>query len=261
MAIICPEDNALLFQAWKRLIISWGAVFAVSLAIGFALIFWFRISPEKLLNFSTQRLAVAGAVLEKGLRLGIDSSLILFFWNSSGALATISFIYTASLINPRNIDRFPRLLRKSLCGQTPMKALCYLPGCSKMNGEPLRRLYVWLMVPLLGMILLGAECGLIVAAVTRISGSFIVGVVSLLPHGIIEIPAFALAGAVPFSAHLLVKKTAGGITAETVFDQIQAYRGRLSVRNIVWVVVLCLCISGWIEGHITPRLLVCLKGQ
>jgi len=259
MAGIDAEDSALFLRAWKRLIIAWLTAFAASLIVGFCLIYGFRIAPEKLLALSTQRLAVAGAAIAKGLQLGIDSGLLLFVWNISGALATVSFMYTASLINPRNIDRFPRLLRKSLCGHKPMKALCYLPGCAKMNDEPLRRLYVWLMVPLLGTLLLGVECGLIVSAVTRISGSFAVGIVSLLPHGIIEIPAFALAGAIPFSAHLLVKHTAGNQTTEAVFDQMQAYRSRLPVRNMVWVVVLCLCIAGWIEGHITPLLLDYLK--
>ena len=260
MAGMNAEDSALFIRAWKQLIVAWLAAFAASLAVGLCLIYGFRIAPEKLLALSTQRLAVAGAVLEKGIQLGIDSGLILFFWNICGALATISFIYTASLINPRNVNRFPRLLRKSLCGQKPMKALCYLPGCAKMSDEPLRRLYVWLMVPLLGMILLGLECGLIVSAVTRMSGSFVIGIVSLLPHGIIEIPAFALAGAIPFSAHLLVKKTAGNTATETVFDQMQAYRTRLPIRAIVWMVVLCLCISGWIEGHITPLILDQLNG-
>ncbi|MFZ2630036.1 MAG: stage II sporulation protein M [Desulfosalsimonadaceae bacterium] len=253
------EDRALLLRAWKRLIIAWLAAFAASLAVGFCLIYGFRIAPEKLLALSTQRLAVAGAVIAKGLQLGIDSGLLLFVWNISGALATLSFIYTASLINPSNVDRFPRMLRKALCGQKPMKALCYLPGCAKMTDEPLRRLHVWLMVPLLGTLLLGLECGLIVSAVTRISGSFVVGVVSLLPHGIIEIPAFALAGAIPFSAHLFVKHTAGNQAAEAVFDQVDAFRRRLPVRRVVWLVIISLLIAGLIEGHITPFFLDYLK--
>lgn len=234
--------------------------FIISFAIGFALISWLRIAPEKLLALSTQRLAVVGAVIEKGLQLGIDSGLLLSVWNASGALATLSFIYTASLINPSHLDRFPRLLRKSLCGRKPMKALCYLPGCARINGEPLRRLYVWLMVPLLGIILLGTECGIIVSAVIALSGSVAAGFVSLLPHGIIEIPAFALAGAVPFSAHLRVKKIAGNTPAEAVFEETQAHRGQLPVKTIVWVVVVCLFIAGLIEAHITPVLLDRLKG-
>lgn len=254
------ENENFLYPAWIKLITAYFVSFFISFFSGLALITWLRIAPEKLLALSTQRLAVAGAVIEKGLQLGIDSGLLLFAWNISGALATLSFIYTASLINPHNVDRFPRLLRKSLCGQKPMKALCYLPGCAKISDEPLRRLYVWLMVPFLGMILLGAECGMIVSAVIRLSGSVAAGFVSLLPHGIIEIPAFALAGAVPFSAHLLVKKIAATIPTETVFDWVQVYRKGLPVRKIIWVVVICIFIAGLIEAHITPFLLDRLKG-
>jgi len=258
--MIHSNTKKFFYTAWIKLINAYLISFIISLAAGFCLIYWFQIAPETLLKLSTQRLAAAGAVLEKGKQLGIDSGLVLFVWNISGALATLSFIYTASLINPRNVDRFPRWIRKSLCGQKPMRALCYLPGCSKMKDEPLRRLYVWLMVPLLGMVLLGTECGLIVAAVTRMSGSLLIGIVSLLPHGIIEIPAFALAGAVPFSAHMLVKTIAGDTSTDSVFDHLQAHRSQIPVRIIMWVVVLCLCISGLIEGHVTPLLLERLKG-
>jgi uncharacterized membrane protein SpoIIM required for sporulation len=258
--MIKRENKNFFYPAWIKLIKAYLVSFFISLVAGFSLIYGLKVAPEKLLALSTQRLAAAGAVIEKGLQLGIDSGLLLFVWNVSGALATLSFIYTASLINPLNVDRFPRLLRKALCGQKPMKALCFLPGCAKMSDEPLRRLYVWLMVPLLGTLLLGVECGLIVSAVTFISGSFAVGIVSLLPHGIIEIPAFALAGAIPFSAHLLVKNFAGDTAAERVFDQVQAHRRQLPVRNIIWVVVLCLFIAGLIEAHITPFLMDHLNG-
>jgi uncharacterized membrane protein SpoIIM required for sporulation len=258
--MIKRENENFLYPAWIKLITAYFVSFFISLAAGLSLIYGLKVGPEKLLALSTQRLAVVGAVIEKGLQLGIDSGILLFVWNVSGALATLSFIYTASLIDPRYKDRFPRLLRKSLCGQKPMKALCYLPGCAKMNEEPLRRLYVWLMVPLLGIILLGTECGIIVSAVITLSGSVAAGFVSLLPHGIIEIPAFALAGAVPFSAHLLVKQNALNTTTETVFDRVKAHREKIPVKTIVWVVVICLFIAGLIEAHITPVLLERLKG-
>jgi uncharacterized membrane protein SpoIIM required for sporulation len=258
--MIKRENENFLYPAWIKLITAYFVSFFISFFAGLALISWLRIAPEKLLALSTKRLAVVGAVIESGLQLGIDSGILLFVWNLSGALATLSFIYTASLIDPRHIDRFPRLLRKSLCGHKPMKALCYLPGCAKMNEEPLRRLYVWLMVPLLGIILLGTECGIIVSAVITMSGSVAAGFVSLLPHGIIEIPAFALAGAVPFSAHVLVKKIAGNTAAESVFNQVQVQRRQLPIKTIMWVVAICLFIAGLIEAHITPVLLDRLKG-
>lgn len=229
--------------------------FAASLAAGYILIQWFYLDPQKLFEITTKRLAVAGAVFEKGMKLGIDTGILLFVWNSLGALATISFIYTASLINPLNSTRFPRGLRKSLVGKSRMKALRFLPGCSQIKEEPVRRLYVWLMVPLLGIILLGAECGFIVSTATHLFGSCLIGIISLLPHGIIEIPAISLAGAVTFSGHLLVKEVAGKNPANEVFEHIQAYRNKLPIRTIALFVVLCLLIAGFIEAHVTGNVI------
>ncbi len=245
--------GSLMYRAWMKLIRAYLISFAASLAAGYILIEWFHLDPLKLFEISTQRLAVAGSVFEKGIKFGIDTGVLLFVWNSLGALATISFIYTASLINPRNISRFPRGLRKSLAGKSRMKALCFLPGCSKIEEEPVRRLYVWLMVPLLGIILLGAECGFIVSTATHLFGSYLTGIMSLVPHGVIEIPAISLAGAVAFSGHLLVKGAADNNSANDVFDYVQAYRNKLPIRAIALFVILCLLIAGFIEAHFTHK--------
>jgi uncharacterized membrane protein SpoIIM required for sporulation len=107
------------------------------------------------------------------------------------------------------------------------------------------------MVPLLGIILLGAECGLIVATATQLFGSYLNGIMFLVPHGIIEIPAISLAGAVTFSAHLLVKEAAGKNAPDAVFNDVQVYRNKLPIRTIALFVVLCLLIAGYIEAHVT----------
>jgi uncharacterized membrane protein SpoIIM required for sporulation len=252
--MIPHENRALLIQAWIKLIRAYLVSFAASLIAGYILVEWLRLDPQKLFEISTKRLAVAGSVFEKGMAFGIDTGILLFVWNSLGALATISFIYTASLINPQNISKFPRKLRKSLVGTSRMKALRFLPGCSKIDQEPIRRLYVWLMVPMLGIILLGAECGFIVSTATHLFGSYLNGIMLLLPHGIIEIPAISLAGAVTFSGHLLVKAAAGNnAAADDVFTDVQNYRNALPIRTIALFVILCLLIAGFIEAHLTGK--------
>jgi len=238
-----------------RLIRAYLISFAASMLAGYILVEWFQLEPKKLFEISTQRLAAAGSLFQKGIAFGIDPGILLFIWNSLGALATISFIYTSSLLNPQNITRFPQGLRKSLVGTSRMKALRFLPGCSTIEEEPLRRLYVWLMVPLLGIILLGAECGFIVSTATHLFGSYLNGIMSLVPHGIIEIPAFSLAGAVTFSGHLLVKGRAGQYPADVVFDDVQIYRKTLPVRTIALLVILCLLIAGFVEAHITGKVM------
>jgi len=254
------KNREFLFQAWRKLIRAYLISFAASLAVGYVLIVWFSLEPQKLLELSVSRLTVAGAVFQKALGLGLDMGLVLFVWNFLGALATLSFIYTASWIDPRNITRLPRSLRKALAGKGRMKMLQFLPGCRNIEAEPVRRVYVWLMVPLLGILLLGAECGLIVSAAARMSGSFLMGIMSLVPHGIIEIPAITLAGAVTFSGHLLVKEAAGqhrpeNHLAEHVFDSIETLRKNLPIRTIVLAVMLGLLVAGLIEAHITGKIM------
>jgi uncharacterized membrane protein SpoIIM required for sporulation len=258
--IVKSQFPEILFQAWMKLIRAYLIAFAASLSVGYGLIRWFYVPPEKLFELSTNRLAVAGAVFQKFMELGLDLGLVLFVWNFLGALATLSFIYTASWIDPRNIARFPHALRKSLVGKGRMKMLQFLPGCRKIEEEPVRRVYVWLMVPLLGIILLGAECGFIVSAAARLSGSFLIGILSLVPHGIIEIPAITLAGAVTFSGHLLVKEAVEKQLpkqhlADSVFDRIETYRTRLPVRTIALAVMLGLLVAGLIEAHITGKIM------
>ena len=168
---------------------------------------------------------------------------------------TISFIYTVALLNPHKIDFFPKGIRKLFCGKTKMKLLCFLPGCMKIEEESLRRAYVWLMVPLLGMILLGIESGLSAATASYIFDSYSIGLISMLPHGIIEIPTISLAGAVTFSAHLLVKeKMKSGITAK-IFSKIEAYRQNIPIQTIAFSVICCLFIAGLVEAHITQKII------
>ncbi len=245
------DNRDLLFLAWMKLIRAYLLSFAASMTTGYLLIEWVHLDPQKLFEVSTKRLAIASSVFEKGMAFGIDTGILLFVWNSLGAMATMSFVYTASLINPRNITRFPRKLRKSLVGTSRMKALRFLPGCSQIEAEPVRRLYVWLMVPLLGIILLGAECGFIVATATHLFGSYLNGVMALVPHGIIEIPAIALAGAVTFSGHLLVKEKAGINSMDDVFNDVRDYRNTLPIRTIALFVILCLLVAGFVEAHVT----------
>jgi uncharacterized membrane protein SpoIIM required for sporulation len=179
----------------------------------------------------------------------------LFLWNCAGALATISFIYSAALFNPLKAAQQPRALRKVFCNQTPMKLLCFLPGCLKIKTESLRRLYVWLMIPLIGMILLGAETGLSASTAKLIFGSFQAGILSLAPHGIIEIPAFALAGAVAYSAHLLIKPQAPAGRIDRAFAELEAHRNALPIQRIVLFVIGGLLIAAMVEAHLTPMLM------
>lgn len=244
-----------LYAAWKKLIMAYLISFACGMAAGSVLLKFVHMPPETLFELSTKRLSYALPVMQAGAKVGIDGGILLFLWNCAGALATISFIYSAALFNPLKAAQQPRALRKLFCNPTPMKLLCFLPGCLKIEMESLRRLYVWLMIPLIGMILLGAETGLSASTAKLIFGSFHTCILSLAPHGIIEIPAFALAGAVAYSAHLLIKPQAPAGGIDRVFGELEAHKNTLPIQRIALFVIGGLLIAAMVEAHLTPILM------
>ena len=245
----------LLFLAWKKLIVTYLLALAIGLVAGTLLVKIGHIQPERIFDLSTKRLSYALPVLDMGARHGIDMGVMLFIWNSIGALITLSFIYTAALFNPYHIGLSPKGVRKLFCGKARMKIFCYLPGCAEIEEESLRRVYVWVMVPLLGIILLGIESGLSVATATFIFESFFSAVIALLPHGLIEIPTLALAGAVTYSTHLLIKEQARNNMIREVFLQVEMHRKALPIIKIALCVIGCLFVAGWVEAHVTQRIL------
>lgn len=247
--------KSLFYSAWKRLIGAYLLSFVLSFLVGIFFIEIFKVAPETLFEISTKRLSYAVSVFDVGAKLGIDNGIVLFSWNAMGALATIAMLYAAPLFNPHNLSLFPRGIRRAFCGTRRMKLLCFLPGCSIIEDESHRRLYVWLMVPWLGMILLGLESGLAVSTSASLFGSYVIGFVSLLPHGIVEIPTISFAGAVTFAAHLLVKEKAGGVREGEVFADVENYKNRVPLQRCVPVVLIFLLIAGLVEGHVTQGIL------
>lgn len=244
-----------LYSAWKQLIAAYLLAFGISFAAGTLLVTIAQVPPERLYEMSTKRLAYALPVFDAGVRHGLDMGFLLFVWNSVGALITLSFVYTADWFNPNHLGSPPQALRKLFGGQKRMKLFCHLPGCSTIAAESLRRLYVWLMIPLLGMLLLGIESGLQVATATHIFGSFFSAILAMLPHGLVEIPTLAVAGSVTFSAHLLVKELARHNHIKLVFDRIERHRKALPFMTIVLLTIGGLLLAGLIEAHVTLRLL------
>ncbi|MCF8056836.1 MAG: stage II sporulation protein M [Desulfocapsa sp.] len=247
--------SSLFCNAWLRLLRAYFVSFAFSFTAGIILITVLGIAPETILEISTKRVSYVFPILEAGASYGIDEGIFLFVWNTLGACITISFLYTAPLFNPQNISNFPQNMRKIFCGRKRMKLLCFLPGCLPIEEESLRRLYVWLMIPWLGMILLGMESGLTVATASSMFESYLIGFISLIPHGIIEIPTIAFAGAITFSAHLLVKEKVGKVGIGELFKAIENYTNSVPLQKYILIIIVCLFIAGLVEAHITNTML------
>jgi hypothetical protein len=247
--------SSLLYGAWKGLIGAYLICFFTSVVAGFFLVTVLHLQPESLYQASTKRLSYALPVIHLGVRMGVDLGLLIFLWNTMAAMLTVSFIYSVSWFDPDYAGRAHGLIWRIGSGKTRMKLLCYLPGCSCIREESLRRAYVWLMIPLLGMILLGIESGIAVSTGVHLLGSFFPAFISLVPHGLIEIPTLALAGAIPFSAHLLVKRLSQKKEDPGVFLQVIHHRQSLPIKTVVCFIVAGLFAAGLVEAHVTTRIM------
>lgn len=241
-----------LYIGWLRLLRVYVFSVSGSFCVGLILLHFFHVRPETIFHASSTRISYVVPIFDAGMGLGLDLGVILFLWNSMGALITMLFFYAYSLFDLGRSERFPRFLRTMFLGRHQMKMLCYLPGCRKIVKENLRRLYVWLMIPLLGMILLGLESGMMLAVGNENMGSYLGSFLAFLPHGIIEIPAVALAGSVTYSAHLKVKGEVQILTQEQLFANLAAYENTLPVTRLICIVVGCLFVAGMVEAHLTP---------
>lgn len=235
--------------------------FGLSFLVGVFFIHIIKISPEAIFQLSTKRISYVFPILEKGVSLGIDRGVIIFIWNAVGSLVTIALLYSAPLFDPDRVNLFPRVLRKAFCGRNQMKVLCFLPGCRRIELESLRRLYVWLMIPWLGMILLGFESGLTVSTSAYLFGSYLIGFASLIPHGIVEIPAISYAGAVTFTAHILVKEKISRGVSLRVFENVNSYISEVPLFKVISAVLFFLIIAGLIEAHVTFKVIDYLAAQ
>jgi hypothetical protein len=244
------------FSGWATILLAYVISGLLGFGIGSLLMGLVSVEPETVFSVSTKRLSYAFPLITHGQRYGIDQGVLIFIWNALGAATTISFVYTASWFNPALKDRFPRTIRKFFCLPKPMLFLCYLPGCRRFEEESLRRVFVWLMVPLLGMILLGLETGLSLSVGKGLFGSYFIALMALMPHGVVEIPVFAMAGAVAFSAHLMIKQCVGAVTGDAVFDGLDRYRSNLPIKKVAFFVILGLLVAGLVEAHITQPLVL-----
>lgn len=248
--------NAFFGSAWIYILFAYITSGIIGFGFGSFLMGFANLEPETVFDMSTKRLSYALPFIQHGQHFGVDQGVLIFLWNALGAAATISFVYTVSWFDPARKDRHPRIMRKFFCIPKPMRLLCYLPGCRRFEEEPLRRVYVWLMVPLLGMILLGMESGMSLSVGKTVFGSHFIALVALLPHGIIEIPTFSLAGAVAFSAHLMIKRHGGDLTNNQAFEKVERYRNDLPIKKIALAVMVGLLVAGIIEAHITQPLVI-----
>ena len=117
------------------------------------------------------------------------------------------------------------------------------------------------MIPWLGMILLGLESGMTVSTSIYMFESYLIGFASLIPHGIVEIPTISFAGAVTFTAHLLVKVKIQRSVSARIFENLNEYISEVPLLKIICIVLVFLIVAGLLEAHVTFRLIDILLAQ
>ncbi len=252
--LVFPDMKKFYFYAWKRLVVTYLLTAGGCFFIGRALLESGIISAESLFELSTKRISSVAAFFSVGGERGIDPGIIIFFWNLGGAYLSISLLFFALLFNPEKKGDSPRWLRAVFCGNHRMKMLCYLPGCRNYSEESLRRLYVWLMIPFLGMMLLGVESGFMLATSGEGLVPFLRSIFHFIPHGLIEIPAFAMAGAVTYSGHLLLKKTMADSDERAVFLAVKEYVSSFPLMSLCFSIAVLLFFAAMIEAHLTHKI-------
>jgi uncharacterized membrane protein SpoIIM required for sporulation len=86
-------------------------------------------------------------------------------------------------------------------------------------------------------------------------GSYGKGLIALLPHGIIEIPAICLAGAVVYAAHLHIKANLKTDSTADAFYAVEKYRRRIALKKIVALLLAALLLASIIETHVTLKIM------
>lgn len=247
-------EKSILLTGWKQLLKMYLAALSSGIALGFFLIKLLHVPPELVFQLSSGRVSHVVTVFDAGMRLGIDQGVLIFTWNVLAALVSMGFFFCFHLFDPLKYQNPPRFLRKIIRGQKPMTLLCYLPGCRTIDSENIRRLYVWLMIPLLGVLMLGLESGMLMTVGSDSLKDLFFSFLTFLPHGIIEIPAFTLAGAVTYAGHLLVKEEVRKLGEGEIFLRLNRYQQSLQPLLIASVVTVMLFGAAMIEAHVTTRL-------
>ena len=251
--------NRHLNQAWARLIV----MLVVAMVFAYAL-FWGLaaaglINPESALKAASVGVRnVSLPLVHAGAERGIDPSIVIFGVNSVAAAVMAMLLFAAPLIDPNVKSGFPRLVRGLLTKEDPIdramfRLLRAAPSFRAVGVKELRPLYVWLrLIPPCVMVALGFEIGTIWAAAAEILQSFRVSTATLMPHGLFEIPALALAGALPYGAYRAVRGDMEAGRSAEVFAAIRrAIRSRAVWGRVAGVVVL-LIVAAWVEIHVTP---------
>jgi|GEM_PF-3912477 len=242
-----------LFQAWVfQLAILW-IFFGLGLLIAWALVHFAGIRPDRIFAFSTAGIHyVARPIMDTGATLGVNPALVLMGLNLVATAALASPLWYTPLFDPRRMHLFPSGLRRVIIHDPTLVAFRPFPGFRAIPDPELRPIFAWLyFLPLFPVGVLGTIIGMATASACIVFRSIPLVAGYLLPHGMLEIPAILLGGALPVGAYFAVHNTLRQGRTDVVFSILAERRKFLSVCRILTLIVLLLGTAAAIEAYFT----------
>jgi uncharacterized membrane protein SpoIIM required for sporulation len=234
-------------------------IFFVCLAagylLGYAAIAYWEAPPEKVFNASVINSKITGPADKMAGKIVKDKGWVIFLHNSVLAFIFIAPVFLAGSRRFKNVfhsglsvrpegtpgGKFDLLLIKAmgLIAATTDKRLISLSFLLNI----VNRLTTGILAFALGVTCASAE---------KLLSKFVILMAYLLPHGIIEMPAFIVAGALPLSLFAVLKSA---VEKDCAADTFLIARNSAFSRTTVSLtasVFIALAVAGQIEDKITP---------
>ncbi len=214
------------------------------------------IRPESLLMATTYGIRhLGGPILQHGIALGIDKSIVTFFCNMTVALLIMSVICWVRMLNPYNTDGRFSLLRRRLQRDRTAKHLKIVPYFAQIKSSQLRlSVFCLLCVPFIVIVILGLIIGILLGTVHMISSSSLVALAYIMPHGIFEISALLLASSIPVAIWMTIKPTVDNENSRLAFRRIGRMATSYQLQQKIKMIINLLLIAGLVEAHFTMRI-------
>ena len=253
------KDRFYFNWAWRQLLlvilIAGGLAYIVVLVL---------VSLEVVAADTVFRVASGGVrhisfpIVKTGRAYGAPLAIMIFAINFLISMVFVSLLFISPLLDPNAKEEFPSLIRRILIkpkfiDKYVFRFLGSVKAFRHLQNRSLIVLTMWLyLTPLVAVIFLGVELGMAAAGAQMLWRSFLLFAASVMPHGLLELPAVCLAAALPFGTYCFVRDAIRKGAVGDVFRDVRfVIRSRQTRRKLVYIT--CLLLSaGIVESRLTP---------
>ncbi|MBW2451527.1 MAG: stage II sporulation protein M [Deltaproteobacteria bacterium] len=247
--------------AWKWLFIQLVVTTFMTYFILIVLVELEWLTPLHVFKTATLNIRLfTGGLLDTGQSLGIDLGVMIFFCNLSGAIMIVLAFYSVVLFKPTHSQAQCQWLRRRLLRESSHDLLQVIPFFSKIKRQELRATsFILLAAPVLSTLCLGLLAGTLLAAVHSVSGSSILAMAYILPHGFAELMAYLLACSVPLGTWFAVYPALEQNDPTLVFQRIDQIANSEALQGHLKIMINMFLIAGLVETHLTQKVIALLN--